>query len=250
MAVEENLLTQFELLAASEHVHRLADPDVVAFERDIPFALFNAISGARFEAGTEAQRTAEVADSYIERGRPTLWWATPSTMTPRGDAVLRTRGFVRNPEPGMHRPLDRPVTVSLPDDLRVDVTAMTPDLMAALAEGFGFPEFVVEPMLAAFTSIGGDQFAHVVARLDGEPVGGGSLFFSGLTAGIYNIATVEGARRRGIGTAVTGTLINVAMDRGCTDAVLMASDMGRPTYERLGFVEVCQTPQYLWTPES
>ena len=73
---------------------------------------------------------------------------------------------------------------------------------------------------------------------------------TGTTAGIYNIATTPSARRRGIGYAVTARLMNVARARGCTEAVLMASALGRPTYERLGFVEVCQTPQYVWLPAS
>jgi predicted acetyltransferase len=52
---------------------------------------------------------------------------------------------------------------------------------------------------------------------------------------VYNIATVEGARRRGYGTAMT---VRVALDgraAGCDVAALQASEMGRPIYERLGY---------------
>ena len=44
--------------------------------------------------------------------------------------------------------------------------------------------------------------------------------------------------------------MNLGREHGCTEAVLVASAMGRPTYERLGFVEVCRTPQYVWAPPA
>ena len=42
--------------------------------------------------------------------------------------------------------------------------------------------------------------------------------------------------------------MNLARERGCTHAVLHASEMGLPVYERLGFVEVCRVPQFVWAP--
>ena len=35
---------------------------------------------------------------------------------------------------------------------------------------------------------------------------------------------------------------------GIANAILHASEIGRPVYERLGFEEVCQTPQWIWMP--
>ena len=249
-AVEENLLTQFELVAASGIVTPLPDTDLVAYASDVPFPLFNVISGARFAAGTEAGRAAEVVDGYLERGRPFLWWATPSTMTPETDAVLRSRGIEPSPEPGMHLDLDEDVDPRTAPGVEVSVSGPTPELLDVMVAGFGFPDFVGEPLRLLFGAFAADVAFHVLARLDGEAVGAGSVFMTGTTAGIYNIATTPSARRRGIGYAVTARLMNVARARGCTEAVLMASALGRPTYERLGFVEVCQTPQYVWLPAS
>ena len=93
---------------------------------------------------------------------------------------------------------------------------------------------------------------HVLATLDDEPVACGSGFLSGpglATLGIYNIATLQArSPSRDRSSRDRGTHASRARARGCTDAVLMASAMGRPTYDRLGFVEVCQTPQYVWMP--
>ncbi len=247
-AVEENLIAQFRLLASTEHVTALPDDDVVAFTRDLAFPLFNAICGARFRPGSETERAAALVDGYIARGLPFLWWATPSTMTPEIDAVLRSRGIEPSPEPGMHVELTRDVDPRLGTGVDISPSPVTGELVEVMASGFGFPAFVVEPLRLALADFGPEVLFHVVARVDGAAVSAGSAFVTGRTVGIYNIATIESARRRGLGHAVTATLMNLARGRGCSEAVLMASEMGRPTYERLGFVEVCQTPQYVWTP--
>ena len=250
--VEENLLSQFEVLADSPYVTRLPDRDVVAFHRDVAFPLFNAISGAHFQPGTGGDRAREILDGYVARRNPFLWWATPSTLTADVDAALRELGIEPSPEPGMHRTLDGAVWGDeQPDGVQVVESAPDDALVQVLVEGFGFPPFVAELMQAALGDVAPGRLFHVLATWDGTPVAAGSGFLSGpglRTLGIYNIATVERARRRGVGRAVTLELMRLGQARGCTDAVLMASEMGRPTYERLGFVEVCQTPQYVWVP--
>jgi len=47
---------------------------------------------------------------------------------------------------------------------------------------------------------------------------------------------------------MTAALMNVGVEAGCTHAILHATELGRPVYERLGFEEVCQTPQWVWMP--
>lgn len=247
-AVEDNLIEQFRLVASSGVVRPLPDEDVVAYASDVPFPLFNALCGATFTPGTEARRTNELVDGFIERGKPFLWWATPSHLTPETDSVLRSRGLQPSPEPGMHVPLGAPVDPRTTPGVEIAETGPTPELVGVMLAGFEFPDFVGDPLRRAFGAFGPEVAFHVIARVDGEAVSAGSVFVTGSTAGIYNITTLESARRRGIGYAVTATLMNLARERGCTDAVLMASQMGRPTYERLGFVEVCQTPQYVWVP--
>jgi GNAT superfamily N-acetyltransferase len=249
-AVEDNLVAQFRLIAASGVVTPLPDEDVVAYASEVPFALFNGIAGARFAPGTEAARTRELISGFIARGRPFLWWGTPSTMTPEIEAMLRSLGIEPESEPGMHRLLHAPVDPCAPAGVEVEAVSVTDELVRVMVDGFGFPDFVVDPLTRGLASAAPETAFHVIARLHGVPVSAGSVFATGTTAGIYNIATVRSARRRGIGHAVTAELMNLALARGCTEAVLMASDMGRPTYERLGFVEVCQTAQYVWLPAA
>jgi len=78
-----------------------------------------------------------------------------------------------------------------------------------------------------------------VAYLDGEPVSCGAAIRSGSTVGLYAVATIERARRRGIGRAVSWAAIEAGREAwGGTIAVLQSSDVGLPVYRSMGFEEV------------
>lgn len=54
-------------------------------------------------------------------------------------------------------------------------------------------------------------------------------------AGIYSMGVVPKVQRRGVGLALLYAALRVARQRGCTAAVLNATDAGRALYERAGF---------------
>jgi GNAT superfamily N-acetyltransferase len=74
-----------------------------------------------------------------------------------------------------------------------------------------------------------------VGYADSAPVVSGLGWRTGRTIGVYAIATIPSARRRGYGAAMTARVVTDGLAAGCDVAVLQASQLGRPTYERLGF---------------
>lgn len=74
-----------------------------------------------------------------------------------------------------------------------------------------------------------------VGYANGESVVSGLGWRTGRTIGVYSIATVPSARRRGYGAAMTARVVADGLRAGCEAAALQASEMGRPIYERLGF---------------
>ena len=84
-----------------------------------------------------------------------------------------------------------------------------------------------------------------VGYIDGTPVASGLGWRSGSTIGVYSIATVQSARRRGYGTAMTARVVADGVDAGCDVAALQASEMGRPIYERQGFRTVVRYTAYV-----
>ena len=106
----------------------------------------------------------------------------------------------------------------------------------------------VEPVVAAFIRENwGDRRPYLdfatrhaetqpfVADADGQIVGTGVLTVNGPVAWIGTIWVEPAWRRRGLGMALTQTTIDAAESAGCRTMLLVATDAGRPIYEKLGF---------------
>ena len=85
--------------------------------------------------------------------------------------------------------------------------------------------------------------------MDGSPVSTSLLTTSGATAGINNVATVDGSRGRGYGAALTWAAVTEGAQRGCTHAILQASESGYPVYCRMGFVDLGRYVQLEGPPQ-
>ena len=221
---------------------------VIAYSSEVPFSLFNFIAGLDVGRDGAIGMAEELCDDFIDRGVPWLWWTTPSYTSAALEQLFDHHGLRSGVVPGMYRPLD-----GLPDldgSVRIEeVGAGDEDFADTLVTGFGMPAFVRDPMREMMSVFSQEEQISLVARVD-EAVGVGTGLISGETLGIYNIATLAEARGHGVGTAITGTLLHLAAQRGCTHAVLHSSSMGRPVYERLGFEHVCDTTQWNWAPSG
>lgn len=74
-----------------------------------------------------------------------------------------------------------------------------------------------------------------VARLDGQPVGKSLAIRSGGASGVYDVGTLESARRRGVGSALTWAAVTAGQAWGFDAIVLQSSQMGLPIYTAMGF---------------
>ena len=133
-----------------------------------------------------------------------------------------------------------------PDDLEIErvtdqagLTAHTEVVAAAfsmpleLARGLFTPATIADPDTEVF-----------VARSGGEAVATSLVSVTGDMAGIYNVATIDRARRRGLGEALTWWAVQRGAAMGASSASLQASEMGRPVYERMGFDIIDDYLQY------
>ena len=74
-----------------------------------------------------------------------------------------------------------------------------------------------------------------VADADGSIVGSGVTTINGPVGWIGTIWVDPGWRGRGLGKALTMATVEAAGAAGCRTLLLVATDAGRPLYERLGF---------------
>jgi ribosomal protein S18 acetylase RimI-like enzyme len=94
---------------------------------------------------------------------------------------------------------------------------------------------------------GADPSAYhiLIARVDGENVAAGMAFDLDGDCGIYNVGTLEHARRRGLGTALTALLLHDASERGCRTASLQSTAMAERVYAAVGFRELGRILEYV-----
>ena len=100
-------------------------------------------------------------------------------------------------------------------------------------------ETIIAPHIAAF-----------VAYLEGEPVACAMTLVSHRVAGVFYVATVEHARRRGLGDALTRMAARTGFEMGAGRAWLGASEMGAGLYRRIGFEDLGSTLVELESPPS
>lgn len=102
---------------------------------------------------------------------------------------------------------------------------------------FGAPASTFDFLLGSgYVAVPGVRF--YVATLDGEPVGTGlGVTHAGATA-VFNVATVEAGRGRGVGAALTHRIVADGRAHGARFAFLQPSPLAAPLYRRLGFAPI------------
>jgi GNAT superfamily N-acetyltransferase len=222
----------------------------------VPHPLFNCALGARLGRDEAPAAIVAACDRCRDFGVPMFWW-TSSVDTPSGlPARLRACGFSPlGNAPGMAADLqtacpDAPTPAGLAiAEVRIDSALR--EWNRVFAEGFALPDFARDAFLELFRSArqaDPDGVFHFTASLDGRTVAAASLVPAAGVAGIYNVATLEAFRGRGIGTALTRELMRLAREMGFRAAVLIATPQGYSVFHKLGFRDVCEIGQYLWTP--
>lgn len=234
------------------------EDDVCWFTSDVAFPLLNGAVRAEFAPGDAVRRTHETLDALIRHGNPFLWWLTPNTRSADLEQVLVERGLAADrPNNAMSIDLRAASVLDEPPPPGVSIEPMTDanidELVLAMLDGFGMSTDLLPPFREICAAEGTNRIAlhNVLARLDGEPVGSGTVVVTDRTvAGLYNIAVRNQARGRGVGRAITVELMRIGAAQGCTESILHASAMGEPVYAGLGYRTVGQVVQYLWTPAN
>jgi GNAT superfamily N-acetyltransferase len=235
----ENLLDTFTAAIGSSpdgFVRRGAGVAILA--SGLPVAFFNQVTIEDDRATPEA--VAGAVAVMRERGQPfvvhirqgiddrfrplmdDLGLVLPAAATPMPGMALHPIPARRTPPPAGH------------EIRRVTDPKGMEDHIVTCAIGFDMPDSMLRVI------VGPDTWrrpgtAVYVGYSDGLPVTTGLSFRTGRTVGVYNIATIESARRQGLGAAMTDRLAADGAAAGCDVAILQSSAMGRSVYERLGY---------------
>jgi hypothetical protein len=232
-AADENFIASFRTLA--EHVPdgdcREA-PGLFAFATGLPMPLFN---GCVVTGPVDSDELDSAMAWVKERNAPFRIWVAAGLSGERS-YLARTPGLAAQeaPYPGMTlHPLPDPPAPAAGVTVVPVGAAGFDEFLAVLVEAglerdlalrLFLPGFVADPAVALF-----------VARLDGEPAGTSMAIRSDSASGVYNVLTLEHARRHGIGTAVTWAAVEAGKAWERDTIVLQSSPMGESMYRAMGF---------------
>ncbi len=262
-AVEANLFSFFQHLRTWPRVEVHDAGDCIYTTSDLPYPLFNSVLRACVDDGGADRLIESRMQSCRDRQVPMLWWTGPSTTPADLGARLDGCGFMIEPAFGMIASLDDRGSnegsgfsrIVEGHDLaieRVRDRATLATWSRVLCDGFGAPAAFGDAFAEMAEAIGLDgdaPFRHYLARVDGGPVATCSLFLGAGVAGIYDVSTIPGRRRAGIGAAITRRAMADACAEGYSTAILHASHLGVGMYRSLGFETVCDIGQHVWAPE-
>jgi len=182
---------------------------------------------------------------YVERGTPFSIW-TRAHADADTEAALRARGFeLFTSMPGMALLAD-PGTRCEPAGLvirpaRDDAGRRAyAHVSGAAYATYSAPAEYNDDAFARLESVCAPHMQGFVGYLDDQPVAAAALYVTHGVAGIGWVGTVPEQRGHGYGEAVTWSAIREGFRRRATFANLQASPMGRPIYERMGFITVTE----------
>jgi len=214
----------------------------------------NGILYARFSSKNMARKTEKALSYFRERHLPMTWFVGPSSTPPELGDYLQSQGLVAGwAVPGMAIDLGIVERTQLPSGLAIhpitDLGSLRPCVDIA-AEAYEFGEEATQPFCDAYLGFGISSTRRwLLGTLEGRPVATSLLVLRGGLAVAWLVATLREARGKGIGTAMTRELLLLARDMGYDLAVLQASELGLPIYEKLGFKEYCKIKTYSLLPK-
>lgn len=241
-ALQENLRS---LVYSSQtaQIQVQSTPTVTQSWSSVPFPYFNIIAQAADDAdiGAVLQPYQEAAAVWFCIGAPGVEGRLPE----HGLTLLDTR-------PCMTAAFDA-IAYKGPeiDAVQVGDEAGCRDWVTVQSEANGgFPDAVQDAYvgLVGMALNPDGKTRAFVAYDDGQAVACSLLHMAGDVAGIWQVGTIPEARRKGYGSAITYAALTDAAERGCATSVLIATQMGRPVYEKMGYRTFTEAKVYLFQP--
>ena len=232
----ENFLDSFATLA--EHCDEGAQRHfggVFAFVTGLPVSLFNGCVVVEPVTDSDLDEALDWVGGHDLPCRVFVIAELAEVVTD----VLSARGFERDevsyPALVLHPVPEPPEPAFDVDVVRVDQE--DPDAFRALGAALGLESELAARMFP--DSLLADRRVQAfVGTLAGRPVGYALAIASELAGGVYNVATLPEARRRGVGTALTWAAVGAGRQAAFDCVVLQSTPMARALYEAMGFRQV------------
>lgn len=213
-----------------------------AFVTGLPLPMFN---GCIVTDPDRASGIGSALTWLAGLGVPYTLWA-PGPVSAEIAALAGQHGLAAEPQPLPGMKLGPvPSSPALPPGLVIEAvdSSSTADF-AEVVEALGLGEETAA-LLTSPSFTGRPDVDLFVGYVDGAPVGTSVAVSSARTGGVVNVLTLEEARRRGVGTALTWAAAQAGVARGHDTVVLQATPMGLPVYQTMGFEVLVEYVEYV-----
>jgi N-acetylglutamate synthase-like GNAT family acetyltransferase len=190
----------------------------------------------------------ELAAAYDEFGAKWTVWVHHGDRETA--ALLESKGHVFDASPEamaadlVATPPQRPAADAL-EDWTADGDLADVGPINDRAYGFGGDWFS-----RALTDLPSGVVRIYVARQDGEPVACSAIVDHGANCEVNMVAVVPEARGRGLSGKLIAHGLADAVARGARTSTLVATKLGRPVYEKLGFEGLGALEMWEWRPQQ
>jgi GNAT superfamily N-acetyltransferase len=253
-AVEKNSVEEFRAWSRWPGLELRVDSDRIWTIAGVRSPIFNNIVRATFDPDTVEESIDRALLPYRERNVHAYWWvgrsSRPADLGSHLTAHGLTTAFIA---PAMAADLQVlpehvPAPAGLAVEEAVDVSVFRKWLKFTAAS-LDLPPIAVRPWMEMHGSIGfgpSGPLRRYLAFLGGEPVASASLFNGPVLAGLDSLVTGKEYRRKGIGSALTVTILKAARTSGYRVGALFSPPEAAGMYRRLGFREYGRQWCYLW----
>jgi ribosomal protein S18 acetylase RimI-like enzyme len=248
--VEENWCAAWASLGAVQAAPRTMVEDTSeclrVYTPSMPESLMNMVMRYRSTGPVTRQDVERTLEPYRRHGLPTQWWLMLG-MEPPGLREQLTAAGMRSWGGAPAMALDlrgwRPHYFPVAAGTVLGRIASEEDAAAALAiicDVF----YVPENAMARWTTRNA-AFELYLARMHGRPAAALGILRAGGVAGVYHVATMPWARRRGLAGNLLALALADAQVTGGQVSTLTATYEARAVYERLGYRAVGSLEQWL-----
>jgi len=214
----------------------------------IPTSIYNRVVETRFDIDAIEEKIMEVVEFYSSNGLPFLWMVSPKDSPPDLSQRLEVNGFVRSGSPGMAIDLRQLKAPASPPGFRLERVMDKESLINyshLMPKAFGFDDLSKSAVTRWIQGLGlREDLSHYIGYLDDKQVASSSIYCSGGVAGLYCVASMPEARRKGLGSLMSAIPLLNAREEGYNVGVLHSSMLAHGVYLRLGFEDVSEIVNY------
>jgi len=207
--------------------------EFVAFDSNVPFPFMNCAVPLRPIHDPADPLLDEITEFFApdDEGTPFLLYS----LTPVPS--LESRGWMLMGHPPL---MFRPVgSADVPAPIGLEIVKVTDPALLATFDTTLVEAYPVPPLRGRRTFREGlldiPTWNMFLGRIDGEPVGTAGAWVTDAHVDVEWISTMPSARGKRVGEALTWAATLTAPEK---PAMLIASDLGQPVYERMGYLRL------------